>query len=198
MRWIFPVVVLAAGAFAAEDKPAAPEPKQPVTDNKQLPRHLVKPWVAAGFVEYAGVYTALKGDDPGNSRLVFTPFVSIGGDEMLSVLRVSIPDLMAEPIYTMLGSVACDPKTGNVKGFGTSNKWRMVTYADPNTSNPVYGVEVDGLIYADWNHAIPGAKPVAPVKTPQQSGAPPPGATPIPAGGDVKKAVATEKTPKAE
>jgi len=201
MRWFFPVVVMVAGAFAAEEKPvaAAPEVKQPVSDNKQLPRHLVKPWVAEGFVEYGGVFTALKGDEPGSSRLVFTPFVSIGGDEMISVLRVSIPDLMAEPIYTMLGSVACDPKTGAVKGFGTSSKWRMVSYTDPNTGNPVYGVEVDGLIYADWNHAIPGAKPVPPVKTPQQAGAPPPSATPIPESpSDPKKAVATEKTPKAE
>lgn len=187
MRWYLPVVGLVIGMAMAEDKLPAEE-KQPVSDNKQLPRHLIKLWTAESFIEYSGVYTALKGDDAGNSRLVFTPFVSIGGDELISVFRITIPDLMAEPIYTMLGSVACEPKTGVVKGFGTSNKWRMVTYADPNTGGAVYGVEVDGLIYADWNHAIPGAKPVPAVKTPQQSGQPPPGATPIPSDKSADKA----------
>lgn len=168
--------MVAVSAMAAEDKPAEPEVKQPVSDNKLLPRAIVKPWKAESFIEYGGVYTALKSGEPGSARLVFTPFVALGGGEQVSVCRISIPDLMGEPVYTVLGSLTCDPKTGVVTGAPLRKDWRMVTYKDPNTGTLVYGVDADGLVYADWSHP-PGSKPV---ETKEQAEAPPPTATPIP------------------
>gem|GEM_PF-4305555 len=194
MRGLLPVMALLVGLAVAEDA-AKPEEKQPVTDNKQLPRNLVKPWVAEGFIEYAGVYTALKGEDPGNARLVFSPFVGLGGDEMVSVCRIATPDLMAEPVYTLLGSLVCDPKTGSVRGFSIGSRWRMITYKDPNTGAAVFGVDADGLIYADWSHQTGAPKPSA---QPPAEGEPPPSATPIPApAAGTKAAVAPLATGKA-
>jgi hypothetical protein len=176
MRGWIPVIALLMGLAVAAETPK-PEEKQPVTDNKQLPRNLVKPWIAEGFIEYAGVYTALKGEEPGSARLVLTPYVGLAGEEMLSVCRIATPDLMAEPVYTLLGSLACDPKTGAVRGFSVGSRWRMVTYHDPNTGAAVFGIDADGLIYADWSHPTGAAKPVS---APAGEGEPPPSATPIP------------------
>jgi len=89
-------------ACAAAEETAVVEQKQPVTDNKALQRNLIKPWATEGFIEYAGVYTALKGDEPGIAKLVLTPFIDLNGNEMISVCRISAPDLMAEPVYTLL------------------------------------------------------------------------------------------------
>jgi hypothetical protein len=179
MRWLVPVLALTLGLGGAQESEVEPavEPKQPVTDNKQLPRNVIKPWAAAGFIEYAGVYTALKGEEPGIARMVLTPFIDLNGNEMISVCRISAPDLMAEPVYTVLGSLACDTKTGAVRGFSVNNRWKMVTYKDPNTGGAVFGIDADGLIYADWAHPPGTTKPGPPIK---QAGEPPPSATPIP------------------
>jgi len=171
MRWFLPVVMI--GWAAAADVKAPEEPKQPVSDSKLISRSILKPWVVEDLVEYSGSYTALKGDGAGTSRMVLTSFVTIGGDEMISMLRLTTPDLMAEPVYTVLGSVACDPKTGEVKS--TSAKCRMITYTDPNTNRAVFGVEVDGVVYADWSHT-PNSPPVKALQPPD---APPGSATPI-------------------
>lgn len=183
MRWLIPAIGLIFTCAAAEEAAVA-EQKQPVTDNKLLQRNLIKPWISEGFIEYAGVYTALKGDEPGIAKLVLTPFVDLNGNEMISVCRISAPDLMAEPVYTLLGSLACDTKTGAIRGFSINNRWKLITYKDPNTGGDVFGVDADGLIYADWSHPPGTIKPGPALK---QAGEPPSSATPIPSSAPLPK-----------
>ena len=183
MRWVAPAIGLMLACAAAEET-AVVEQKQPVTDNKSLQRNLIKPWATEGFIEYAGVYTALKGDEPGIAKLVLTPFIDLNGNEMISVCRISAPDLMAEPVYTLLGSLACDTKTGAVRGFSVNNRWKLITYKDPNTGGVVVGVDADGLIYADWSHPPGTIKPGPALK---QAGEPPPASTPIPSSVPIPK-----------
>ena len=122
-----------------------PETKHRVIDGTQP-----KDWTPEDWTQYAGHFVSLDFDDTGNDSVVFTVYVGLDEEPHLSLVRIKVPMLAAEPNYTVrrgkLGYTE-DKKCTGVLSLSDGKKWRFVTYIDPKTSLRRYGVKIDNHYY---------------------------------------------------
>jgi hypothetical protein len=122
--------------------------RMPVRDQQKLPKEILEPWKTDHWFKYAGIYEALGVEGNASARIVLTPFT--GGEDLkyLSACMIVVPDLVAEPIYKIYGSIEADVVSGKLDSASIDD-WKMIRYFDPVTRDTVFGISIDGRIYVD-------------------------------------------------
>lgn len=122
--------------------------RMPVTSQQQLPKEILESWKTENWFQYSGVYEALGVEGNSSARIVLTPFTGVKDSKFLSACMIVVPDLVAEPIYKIYGSIEADVESGKLNSAAIDD-WKMIRYTDPVTRDNVFGISIDGRIYVD-------------------------------------------------